>query len=123
MVLDIQKALKIWITDEGYRKINSYLSNNTEYRYHSKQDKNIDFEDYNGFKITIRKHSINKSSLKKSLYNYHKIYFNVPFNDKEKIKKEGGMWDKDKKCWYIIKSAKNKEIINKLKNEFTIKSI
>jgi len=45
MVLDIQKALKIWITDEGYRKINSYLSNNTEYRYHSKQDKNIDFED------------------------------------------------------------------------------
>ena len=33
------------------------------------------------------------------------------------------MWDKDKKCWYIIDSAKNKEIVNKLKNEFTIKSI
>jgi len=83
----------------------------------------IDFEDYNGFKISIRQHLNNEFSLKKSLHNYHKIYFNVPFNDKEKIKKEGGMWDKDQKCWYIIDSAKNKEIVNKLKNEFTIKSI
>jgi hypothetical protein len=33
------------------------------------------------------------------------------------------MWDNDKKSWYIIESAKNEEIINKIKNEFTIKSI
>jgi hypothetical protein len=60
---------------------------------------------------------------KEYIKTYHKIYFNVPFKDKEKIKKEGGMWDNDKKSWYIIESAKNEEIINKLKNEFTIKSI
>lgn len=89
---------------------------------YSDNDIYINFKDYNGFPLDpLIKNFISIKSLKK--YSPHKIYFNVAFKDKEKIKKEGGIWDNDKKCWYIIDSAKNKEIINKCKNEFTVKSI
>tara|TARA_B110000971_G_scaffold221834_1_gene270895 strand:- start:1329 stop:2276 length:948 start_codon:yes stop_codon:yes gene_type:complete len=33
-----------------------------------------------------------------------RIYLNVPYSEKEGVKKYGGRWDKDKKKWYIMKS-------------------
>ena len=43
--------------------------------------------------------------------NKTKIYLNVLFNDKEKIKILGGKWDKNKKKWFIYETNKNKDII------------
>lgn len=47
MTLDIDTAIRIWITDEGYRKINSYLSGSKsrrDYIYHQTDNENINFE-------------------------------------------------------------------------------
>jgi hypothetical protein len=33
-------------------------------------------------------------------YSDHRIYLNVPFDDKDDVKANGGRWDADKKKWY-----------------------
>jgi len=40
-----------------------------------------------------------------------RIYFNVPFIQKDEIKRLGGKWDKNKKKWYILENNKNIEKI------------
>jgi len=42
---------------------------------------------------------------------YGKVYLNIPFSDKDKCKSYGGIWDTEKKMWYISKNNKNIEII------------
>jgi hypothetical protein len=32
----------------------------------------------------------------------NRIYLNVPFNEKEFVKKLGGLWDPEQKKWYIF---------------------
>lgn len=32
-----------------------------------------------------------------------RTYFSVAYEDREEVKKMGGMWDKDKKRWYVEK--------------------
>jgi ribonuclease HI len=38
-----------------------------------------------------------------------KLYLNVPFAKKDDVKKMGGRWDANKKKWYIMNSAHNKD--------------
>lgn len=48
MALDIQKAIAIWRTDDGYRTINSFLIDSTSrknYTYHKDTKKTIEYED------------------------------------------------------------------------------
>ena len=33
-----------------------------------------------------------------------RIYLNVPYKEKEGVKKYGGRWDKDERKWYIMDS-------------------
>ena len=40
-----------------------------------------------------------------------RIYFNVPFIQKDEIKRLGGRWDKNKKKWYVLENNKNIEKI------------
>tara|TARA_B110000285_G_C15019881_1_gene561007 strand:+ start:393 stop:1229 length:837 start_codon:yes stop_codon:yes gene_type:complete len=40
-----------------------------------------------------------------------KIYLKVPFKKKDEIKKVGGMWDRDKKKWFVYDNNKNIEKI------------
>ena len=44
-------------------------------------------------------------------YDTQKIYLNVPYAKKEEVKILGGMWDKNKKKWYINSSNENKDVI------------
>jgi ribonuclease HI len=55
----------------------------------------------------------NKSiGLENCPYNtFVKIYLIVPFIQKDEIKKFGGLWDSDKKKWFIYDNNKNKEQI------------
>jgi hypothetical protein len=49
---------------------------------------------------------------------YGKICLNVPFSDKDQIKRYGGIWDHTKKKWYVSKKNKNIEfILGKWKEE------
>ena len=38
---------------------------------------------------------------------YTKIFFNIPYNKKEEFKKLGGLWDSNKKKWFVYESNKN----------------
>jgi hypothetical protein len=40
-----------------------------------------------------------------------KIYLNVKFEDKNKVKEKGAKWDVDKKKWYIYNSNPNKTML------------
>jgi len=40
-----------------------------------------------------------------------KIYLNVPFVEKEEVKKLGGRWDKDARKWYIMENNANKHAV------------
>lgn len=39
----------------------------------------------------------------KRFLSMQKEYLNVPYNEKDKAKKLGAMWDKDRKSWYTYK--------------------
>ena len=74
MSLDIDKAIRIWISDEGYRKINSFLigaSSNTDYIYYRKDNETINYED-NTYKtidvINTIKENMRTSSETKTYY-------------------------------------------------------
>jgi hypothetical protein len=47
-----------------------------------------------------------------------KIYLNVPYSHKDKVKSKGGKWDRDKKKWYIFEDNKYiDEIISEFEDE------
>jgi len=48
----------------------------------------------------IKKNKVNNKNKSKG----ERIYLNVPYSDKEGVKKYGGKWDKDEKKWYIMDS-------------------
>ena len=55
-------------------------------------------------------------------YNSNKIYLNIPFEEKEMIKKLGGKWDNKNKSWFYYENNINeKQILSlfKLKNNKT----
>jgi len=61
---------------------------------------------YNADKLANEALGLNISS-----YNVlEKIYLNIPFSKKDEIKKYGGMWDSNKKKWFVYEN--NKEIDN-----------
>ena len=43
-----------------------------------------------------------------------RIYYDVKFEDKEKIKAFGGRWDTYYKKWYVFNNNVNKDEINKI---------
>ena len=47
----------------------------------------------------------------------YKIYFQVPYNRKEEIKKYGGKWDKTKKSWYSYDNNSKIDMIKKIFQE------
>jgi uncharacterized protein YkuJ len=53
------------------------------------------------------------------LYSNNNIYLYVPFNEKDELKKLGGIWDSKYKKWFINKNHKNIDIILQKWNIFT----
>jgi hypothetical protein len=74
MGLNVETAIRIWITDEGYRKINSYLSGSTsrtDYIYHQPDNLIINYEGITYKTIDVI--NIIKENMKES--NKEEIYY------------------------------------------------
>ena len=55
--------------------------------------------------------------LERCPYNKTKIYVNVPYSEKEEIKKLGGLWDSNMKKWFIYENNENKNEISAMYSE------
>lgn len=106
---------------EEYNKI--YANPNEHYVYGSYFDIDHNYCDIIKYILTnIRKEYmlINYDNTKSEEYYTNmlkdRIYLSVKYEDKEEIKKKGGLWDIDLKKWYILKTnEKIVQILNKYK--------
>jgi len=89
----------------------SYQVNNGTRIYEIKLPNSNDYIKYStSGKICMNKKWHDYLDLNSVLYG--KIYLNIPFEDKDKIKNSyNGKWDSEKKLWYISKNHKDVEVI------------
>jgi uncharacterized protein YkuJ len=90
----------------------SYQVNNGTRIYEIKLPNSNDYIKYStsSRKICMNKKWYDYLDLNSVLYG--KIYLNIPFEDKDKIKYSyNGQWDSEKKLWYISKNHKDVQVI------------
>jgi hypothetical protein len=105
-IIVIEKNNKLYLNDKEY----SYLCIDY-YRVYEWQ-KNLakvyylECEECKGKEIIWGEENILEKCVK-----CNKIYIDVKFQDKDEVKKYGGKWDIEKRCWYILKSNEDIETI------------
>lgn len=100
------------LVKEIYTLYNTY--NNINLKYIKAHTNNDDIHSYgNKMADLLAKKSI-QSNNKDKLNKFNKIYFNVPYSNKDLAKQLGCRWDSKKKKWYTFENNSKINILNKL---------
>jgi hypothetical protein len=91
------------------------------YKYESSEAIIYDLIQFSKTGISKIGNDVDKNGVYKKKREMKKVYLNVSYNDKDKIKNIGGKWDLELRLWYVSKQiySKNEDFITSFSSVYT----